>query len=95
MMKKLIVILILFAAVILVLTLPLAPETSDTERVIVDHTLGVVVHPACFEEAGLTNYIDEVSFSDAMENYEYEISGECSEERLRAGRTSILSKIFN
>ncbi|CAM4273884.1 alpha-amylase [Lacicoccus alkaliphilus] len=94
-MKKLIVILILFAAVILVLTLPLAPETSDTERVIVDHTLGVVVHPVCFEEAGLTNYIDEVSYSNAMENYEYEILGECSEERLQTGRTSILSKIFD
>lgn len=94
-MKKLIVILIILAAVILVLTLPIAPETSDTERVIVDHTLGVMVHPACFEDAGLTNFIDEVSYSNAVENYEYEILGECSEERLQAGRTSILSKIFD
>ena len=94
-MKKLIVILILLAAVILVLSLPIAPETSDTERVIVDHTLGVMVHPACFEDAGLTNFIDEVSYSNAVENYEYEILGECSEEQLQAGRTSILSKIFD
>lgn len=93
-MKKLIVLIILLAAVVLILVLPLAPETSDTERVIVDHTLSVTVHPSCFEEAGLTNYIDEVSFSNAMENYEYEISGECSEEKLQEGRTSILSKIF-
>lgn len=92
-MKKLIVLIILLAAVVLVLVLPLAPETSDTERVIVDHTLKVTVHPACFEEAGLTNYIDEVSFSNAMGNYGYEISGECSEEKLQEGRTSILSKI--
>lgn len=92
-MKKLIVLIILLAAVVLILALPLAPETSDTERVIVDHTLNVIVHPACFEEAGLTNYIDEVSFSNAIGNYGYEISGECSKEKLQEGRTSILSKI--
>lgn len=93
-MKKLIVLIILLAAGVLILVLPLAPETSDTERVIVDHTFNVMVHPSCFEEAGLTNYIDEVSFSNAVENYEYDILGECSEEKLQEGRTSILSKVF-
>lgn len=94
-MKKIIIILVLAAVVILILTLPLADETSDSERVIVDHTLNVIVHPACFDGEDLTNYIDEVSYSNAVSNYEYDIKGECSKERLSEGRTSILNKVLD
>lgn len=94
-MKKILIILTLVLIVILVLTLPIADETSDSERVIVDHTLNVIVHPACFDDEDLTNYIDEVSFSNAVDNYEYNIQGDCSKERLKEGKTSILKKILD
>lgn len=94
-MKKLIIILSLIIVVILVVTLPIADRTSGSERVIVDHTLKVIIHPECYDaEEGLTNYIDEVSYSNAVDNYDYSIRGECSKEKLPEGKTSILNKIL-
>lgn len=93
-MRKLIIVLLLLVGLVLILTLPIADETSESERVIVDHTLNVIVHPNCYDEEDLTNYIDEVSYSNALENYEYTIRGECSEEQLSEGKTSILNKIL-
>lgn len=93
-MKKLIIVLLLLVGLVLILILPIADETSGSERVIVDHTLNVIVHPNCYDEEELTNYIDEVSYSNALENYEYTIRGECSKAQLPEGKTSILNKIL-
>ncbi len=77
------------------LFLPLADRTSGSERVIVDHTLEEIVHPGCYDQAELTNYIDEVSFSRATDELGYRIEDECSKERLQEGKESVISKIFN
>lgn len=89
------IVLTLILIAIGLLFLPLADRTSGSERVIVDHTLEEIVHPGCFDQAGLTNYIDEVSFSRATEELGYRIEDECSKERLEEGKESVISKIFN
>ncbi len=88
-------VLVLMAVAVGLLFLPLADRTSGSERVIVDHTLEEIVHPGCYDQAELTNYIDEVSFSRATEELGYRIEDECSKERLKEGKESVISKIFN
>ena len=95
-MKKSTVIIIIFIlAAVLLLVLPLADKTSGSERVIIDNTLREIVHPSCFDQAGLTNYIDEVSYSRATEELGYTVEDECSKQYLEEGRESVISKIFN
>lgn len=88
-------VLVLMAVAAGLLFLPLADRTSGSERVIVDHTLEEIVHPGCYDQAELTNYIDEVSFSRATDELGYRIEDECSKERLQEGKESVISKIFN
>ncbi|MCC4723431.1 alpha-amylase [Salinicoccus sp. RF5] len=88
-------VLVLMAVAVGLLFLPLADRTSGSERVIVDHTLEKIVHPGCYDQAELTNYIDEVSFSRATDELGYRIEDECSKERLQEGKESVISKIFN
>ncbi|CAM2813983.1 alpha-amylase [Salinicoccus roseus] len=88
-------VLVLMAVAVGLLFLPLADRTSGSERVIVDHTLEEIVHPGCYDQAELTNYIDEVSFSRATDELGYRIEDECSKERLQEGKESVISKIFN
>lgn len=80
---------------VLLLFLPLADKTSGSERVIVDHTLHEIVYPACFDQAELTNYLDEVSFSKAVDELEYTVKDECSKEYLQEGKESVISKVFS
>ena len=84
--KGLWVVLALILIAVALLFLPLADRTSGSERVIVDHTLQEIVHPGCYDQAELTNYIDEVSFSRATEELDYRIEDECSSERLAEGK---------
>ncbi|KIH70226.1 hypothetical protein [Salinicoccus roseus] len=88
-------VLVLMAVAVGLLFLPLADRTSGSERVIVDHTLEEIVHPGCYDQAELTNYIDEVSFSRATDELGYRIEDECSKERLQEGKESVISKLFN
>lgn len=95
-MKKSTIIILVFAlAAVLLLVLPLADKTSGSERVIIDNTLHEIVHPSCFDQAGLTNYIDEVSYSRATEELGYTVEDECSRKYLEPGKESVISKIFN
>lgn len=93
-MQKKIVLIIIAVIIIAVLLLPLVDKTSGTTRVIVDHTTSEIVHPTCYDQAGLTNWIDEMSLSNAVNELEYNIIDECSKEYLAEGKTSILVRIF-
>lgn len=77
---------------VLLLFLPLADRTSGSERVVVDHTLHEIVHPICFDQAEITNYIDEVSYSRAIDELEYTVKDECSKGYLQEGKESVISK---
>lgn len=94
MKKKYIIIGVLAILFILFLTLPMVDRTSDSTRVIVDYTTRDIVHPNCFDQAGLTNNVDEMSLSTARDYHEMEIRDECSVERLPEGKTSLIGKMF-
>lgn len=93
-MRKKLVWGIITVIVIGVLLLPLVDKTSGTTRVIVDHTTSEIVHPTCYDQAGLTNWIDEMSFSNALNELDYDITDDCSKEYLEKGKTSILARMF-
>lgn len=93
-MQKKIIWVIVALIIIGILFLPLVDKTSGTTRVIVDHTTSEIVHPTCYDQAGLTNWIDEMSLSNAVDELEYNIIDECSKEYLAEGKTSILVRVF-
>jgi hypothetical protein len=93
-MRKKIVWGIITVIVLAVLLLPLVDKTSGTTRVIVDHTNKEIVAPSCYDQADLTNWIDEMSFGNALHELEYDIRDECSKEYLKEGKTSVLMRIF-
>lgn len=94
MKKRTIIIIVFVLAAVLLLVLPLADKTSGSERVIIDNTLHEIVHPSCFDQADLTNYLDEVSYSRATETLGYTVEDECSKKYLQEGKESVISKIF-
>ena len=93
-MRRKIVWGIITAIVLAVLVLPLVDKTSGTTRVIVDHTSGEIVAPVCYDQADLTNWIDEMSFSNALNELQYEVRDDCSKEHFQEGKTSVLMRIF-
>ena len=94
MRKSYIVIGILIVAVMLFFTLPIVDKTSSSTTVVVDYTTRDIVHPSCFDQAGLTNNVDEMSLSMARDYHEMEIRDECSIERLPTGKTSLIQKLL-
>lgn len=94
MKKRTIIIIVFVLAAVLLLVLPLADKTSGSERVIIDNTLHEIVHPSCFDQADLTNYLDEVSYSRATETLGYTVEDECSKKYLQEDKESVISKIF-
>lgn len=93
-MRKKLVWGIIMVIVIGVLFLPLVDKTSGTTRVIVDNTTREIVYPTCYDQAELTNWIDEMSFSNALNELEYDIIDDCSKKYLEEGKTSILARMF-
>lgn len=93
-MQKKLVWVIITVIVLSVLLLPLVDKTASTTRVIIDHTTKEIVHPYCYDQTELTNWIDEVSFGRAMGELEYDIRDECSKERLEEGKTSVLMRVL-
>lgn len=94
MKKSTTIVIVLVLAAVLMLVLPLADKTSGSERVIIDNTQHEIVHPSCFDQADLTNYLDEVSYSRATEELGYTVEDECSREYLEEGKESVISKIL-
>src|SRR5699024_12131240 len=78
-MRKNIVWGILIVIVLGVLFLPLVDKTPTTTRVIVDYTNKEIVHPNCYDQASLTNWIDEVSFGRAVNDLEFEVRDSCTQ----------------
>lgn len=94
MSKRTIALIVLIVAVLLVLLLPIVDKTSDSTTVIADHSLGMIVHPLCFDQLDLTNNVDEMSLHTARDYHGLEIKDECSQEKLPTGKTNLLMKIL-
>src|SRR5699024_11860841 len=92
-MRKNIVWGILIVIVLGVLFLPLVDKTPTTTRVIVDYTNKEIVHPNCYDQASLTNWIDEVSFGRAVNDLEFEVRDSSSQKLLETGKTNIFTRI--
>ena len=91
MKKKTIIILLIL---MIILFIPVVDKTSQSERVIIDNTSREIIHPDCFDENKHSNWIDEVTFNNALNEKEYDILGACSKEKLLTGKTSIFNRIF-
>lgn len=91
MKKKTIIALLIL---IIILFIPVVDKTSQSERVIIDNTSREIIHPDCFDENEHSNWIDEVTFNNALNEKEYDILGACSKEKLPTGKTSIFNRIF-
>lgn len=69
------------------------PPAADT-RVIIDHTKKVYSAPACFDDAELTNFLEEVTLQHAL-SLEYDSESSCTDEQLQHEKKPFLIGIFN
>nr|WP_068131067.1 hypothetical protein [Nosocomiicoccus ampullae] len=91
-MKKRTIVLLIIA--IIILFIPVVDKTSKSERVIIDNSTREIIHPDCFDEKKHSNWIDEVTFNNALNNKEYLVRDTCSIEKLPIGKTSIFNRMF-
>ncbi|KMK76060.1 hypothetical protein [Alkalihalobacillus pseudalcaliphilus] len=82
-MKKVMIGAIIFflAFIVFGFTVPLISETSNDERVILDHTLLAYSAPMCFDQADFTNNIDEGTIRLAQD-IGYEAESSCTLENM-------------
>lgn len=74
----------------LIKTTPIAPPKA---RMIVDHTLQVYVAPPCFNEADVTNYLEETTFERAVD-LGYTPESSCTEEAIIGEPRSLLDGVL-
>ncbi|MDE5412152.1 hypothetical protein [Alkalihalobacterium chitinilyticum] len=85
------VFIILFALIgSLVKTTEVAPANA---RMIVDHSHNVYVSPPCFNEADVSNFLEEVTMKDALD-MGYRPDSSCTEESLIGESRSLISLLF-
>ncbi|GAE24833.1 hypothetical protein JCM9140_786 [Halalkalibacter wakoensis JCM 9140] len=69
--------------------IPINVEISGDTRVIIDHTLEVYSVPSCYDQADLTNNLEETTLSYAKQlNYMSESS--CTEEQLQESKPFLI-----
>lgn len=94
-MKKGTVILMIAATVLLILgfTIPVSVEPAAESRVIIDHTKKVYSAPSCFDQADLTNNLEETTLGHAGE-LQYMSESDCTSTELAMERKPFLLAIF-
>ncbi|WP_035661695.1 hypothetical protein [Halalkalibacter akibai] len=94
-MKKgaIIWIIIAIGLVVIGLIVPVSTKPADETRVIIDHTKNVYSSPACFDQAGLTNNLEETTFGYAIQ-IGYESESSCTETEYFGKRKPFLLAIF-
>ncbi|MFA9455730.1 hypothetical protein ACERJO_03050 [Halalkalibacter sp. AB-rgal2] len=95
-MKKGTWIFISLAGILLIIgfTLPITVHPSADTRTIVDHTLHVYSAPECFDQADLTNNLEETTYQNANE-LEYESESSCTDDVFGSEKKPLLIAIFN
>jgi hypothetical protein len=87
-------ILIAVALVLVVLGLTIQTTVQPTdERVIVDHTKKVYSAPECFDQAELTNNLEEVTYGYAVD-LGYDSESSCTAEALKSEKMPVLLSWF-
>ncbi|WP_332691210.1 hypothetical protein [Halalkalibacter lacteus] len=82
-MKKGTLIWIVLAGVLLLvgLTVPISVTSPDNTRVIIDHTYKVYSAPGCYDQAELTNNLEETTF-DHAKDLAYVSESSCTDNEL-------------
>ncbi|MDT8859876.1 hypothetical protein N0O92_06490 [Alkalihalobacillus sp. MEB130] len=90
-MKKGTGIWILLAGLLLVLGLiiPITVTVPGDTRVILDHTHQVYSAPACFDQAELTNNLEETTLQYALD-LEYESESSCTDHELQDSKPFLI-----
>lgn len=93
-MKKGTLVLVILVAIILIgLLVPVTVVPSDS-RVILDHTYNVYSAPACYDQANLTNNLEESTLRFANE-LGYESESSCTDDEFQGERKPFLIGIFS
>ncbi|ARK29454.1 hypothetical protein [Halalkalibacter krulwichiae] len=94
-MKKGAKLLIGLAVILLILgfVIPVTVNPSNDTRIILDHTKEVYSTPACFDQAELTNNLEETTLGFAKE-MNYVAESDCTETDLVGEREPFLISIF-
>ncbi|MBU8907823.1 hypothetical protein [Desertibacillus haloalkaliphilus] len=92
-MKKLLLISVIIAIVIVAFFIKITPTAPDQTRMIIDHTHHVYVSPPCFDQAELTNYLEETTLEKALATG-YEPESACTEASLVGEPRSIAIALF-
>nr|WP_100372535.1 hypothetical protein [Bacillus sp. FJAT-45037] len=79
--------------IILGLTIQVTVEPND-ERVIIDHTKKVYSAPECYDNADLTNNLEETTYQYAND-LNYEVESSCTSEALSGDKKPILLAWFS
>ncbi|MFB5660687.1 hypothetical protein [Alteribacillus sp. HJP-4] len=73
--------------------IPVSISAPPDTRVIVDHTNDTYASPSCFDEAEMTNYLQETEFAEAQE-LDYEPESYCSEQAMTDEETPIFQALL-
>lgn len=82
----------LAALLLLVIVVPFPFQPPGSARMVLDHTLKVYAAPPCFQQAGLTNYLTETTWSKAKASG-YEPESSCTAQLMEPVSTTLLSKM--
>lgn len=76
--------LISLAVILLIISLSfiqISTKAPDNTRLIIDHSHKIYVAPPCFDDADVTNYLEESTLEQALK-INYSPEGTCTEESL-------------
>lgn len=85
--------LVVIAFLLISATVKTNAEAPPQTRVILDHTLGIYVAPPCFNDAEVTNYLEETTYERALQT-DYHPYSECTEQALLGEEKPVLFVIL-
>ncbi|WP_227935046.1 hypothetical protein [Alkalihalobacillus deserti] len=94
-MKKgtIIWLVVAIALIIFGFTIEVTVTPSDETRVIIDHTQKVYSAPACYDQAELTNNLEETTLGHAKD-LEYVSESNCTEKEFSGEKKPFLLSLF-
>lgn len=94
-MKKGTIIWLMVAGILIILGFIIEVKVlpSDETRVIIDHTKKVYSAPACYDQAGLTNNLEETTLGYAKE-VDYASESSCTDTEFAGERKPFLVSLF-
>lgn len=94
-MKRIVTIIAIIVIGLLVVSFVVQKETkpSNNTRVILEHTYSTYVTPTCFNDADVTNFLEDSTLGTAIQ-MEYEPHDKCTEESLLGEKESLFVSVL-